>query len=81
MQVNSIILKKMRLEKFYILRLNFCEIGTFTACVLITPLPGHKQRHVWRHGFRFATLHVSDSDVRFCDDPGMRIKKTTKQIL
>ena len=68
------------LEDSYIRLLNFREKGTFTACVLITPLSGLKKRHVWRHGFTFATLHVSDSDVRFCDVPGMRIKKTTKQV-
>ena len=51
-------LKENALENSYIRRLNFRGIGTFTACVFITPLPGHKQRDVWRHGFRFATLHV-----------------------
>ena len=50
--------KENALEDSYIRRLNFCEKGAFTACVLITPLPGHKQRDVGRHGFRFATLHV-----------------------
>ena len=57
MQENSIILKKMFSKNSYIWRLNFCEKGMFTACVLITPLRGHKQRDLRHHRFRFATLH------------------------
>ena len=59
--------------------MNFRQKGTLTACVLITLLPGHIyiQRYV---GFRLTTVHVSDSDVRFCDGPGMGVKKTTKQV-
>ena len=34
------------LENSYIRRLNFREKDTFTAYVLITPLPGHKQLYV-----------------------------------
>ena len=43
----------------------------FTAFVLITPLPGHKP----------ITFKVSDlgSSQNLCG-PGMRIKKTTKQV-
>ena len=39
-------LKENALENSYIRRLYFREKGTFTACVLITPLPGHRQRDV-----------------------------------
>ena len=38
--------KENALENSYFWRLNFHKKGTFTAFVLITPLPGHKQRDV-----------------------------------
>ena len=67
-------LKENALENSYIRRLNFRGIGTFTACVFITPIPGHKQRDVWRHGFRFATLHVFSltSDFRTAQECVLR---------
>ena len=29
------------------------------------------------HKIMFATVHVTDDDVRFCDGPGMHMRKTT----
>ena len=47
--------------------------GTLPVSVLKTPLPGQMITHFWRHEITFATVHVTDDDVRFCDDPGMLI--------
>ena len=43
--------------------------GTFTACVFKTPFPGQIPTSCWLHGFMFATVHVIDADVTFCDGP------------
>ena len=46
--------------------------GTFTACVLKTPLPGQIPA--------FANRHATDTDVTFYDGPGMHTVKAPKQV-
>ena len=64
----------------YFLRLKARGNGTFTACVLKTPFPGQIPTSCWRHGFMFATLHATDSDVTFYDGPQMHTVKAAKQV-
>ena len=55
--------------------------GTFTACVLKTPLPGQIPTLCWCHvQFTFATMHTTDADVTFYDGPGMHTVKAAKQV-
>ena len=54
--------------------------GTFTACVLKTPLPGQIPTSCWRHVFMFATMHATDADITFYDGPGMHTVKAAKQV-
>ena len=62
------------------LRLKGRGNGTFTACVLKTPLPGQIPTSCWRHDFTFATVHATDADVTFYDGPGMHTVKAAKQV-
>ena len=64
----------------YFLRLKARGNGTFTACVLKTPLPGQIPTSCWRHVFTFATVHTTDADVTFNDGPGMHTVKAAKQV-
>ena len=41
---------------------------------------GKYQRHVDVIVFSFATVHVTDADVTFCDSPGMLTVKAAKQV-
>ena len=52
--------------------------GTVPGYNLKTPLPGQMITPVWRHKITFATVHVTDEGVRFCDGPVMLVCKTTK---
>ena len=54
--------------------------GTLPANVLKTPLPGQRLTSCRRHEITFATVHVADDDVSFCDGPGILIRKTTKAV-
>ena len=76
-QENSIIERKC-VGKFLYSAIEFPRKRHVHCMCFDYAFPGHKQRYVGRHGFRFATLHVSDSDVRLYDGPGTRIKKITK---
>ena len=64
----------------YFLRLKARGNGTFTACVLKTPIPGQIPTSCWRHGFTFAVVHATDADVTSYDGPGMHIVKAAKQV-
>ena len=64
----------------YFLRLKARGNGTFTACVLKTPLPGQIPTSSWRHIFTFATVYATDADVTFYDGPGMHTVKAAKQV-
>ena len=64
----------------YFLRLKARGNGTFTACVLKTPLPGQIPTSCWRHVFTFATVHATDADVTFYDGPVMHTVKAAKQV-
>ena len=64
----------------YFLRLKTRGNGTFTACVLKTPLPGQIPTSCWRHDFTFATMHATDTGVSFYDGPGMHTVKAAKQV-
>ena len=64
----------------YFLRLKAHGNGTFTACVLKTPLPGQIPTSCWRHVFTFSTVHATDADVTFYDGPGMNTVKAAKQV-
>ena len=59
-------------EKFSVFS---CTYYTLPANVLKTPLPGQMMASIWRHEITFATAHVTDDDIRFCDGPGMLICK------
>ena len=74
------IFEENELENLYFLWLKARENGTFAACVLKMPLPGQIPTSCWRHVFTFATMHVTDSDVTFCDGPGMVTIKAAKQV-
>ena len=60
--------------------LNRHRKDTFTECILKTPLPVQRPKSSWRHVFTFATMHVTDADIAFCDGPGMLAVKTAKQV-
>ena len=64
----------------YFLRLKARGNGTFTVCVLKTPVPGQILTSCWRHVFTFAAVHATDADVTFYDGPGMHIVKAAKQV-
>ena len=55
--------------------------GTYRVNVLNTPLPGQNITSCWRREITFATVHVTDDDVSFCDGPGMPIHKTEKPCI
>ena len=52
--------------------------NTLPANVLTTPPPGQIITSIWRHETTFATVHVIDDDVRFCDGPETLIKPFIK---
>ena len=64
----------------YFLRLKARGNGTFSACVLKTPLPGQIPTSCWRHVFTFATMYANDADVTFYDGPVMHTVKAAKQV-
>ena len=64
----------------YFLRPKAHGNGTFTACVLKTPLPGQIPTSCWRHVFTFAAVYATDADVNFYDGPGMHTVKAAKQV-
>ena len=64
----------------YFLRPKARRNGTFTACVLKTPLPGQIPTSCWHHVFMFATVHATDAEVTIHDGPGMHTVKAAKQV-
>ena len=64
----------------YFLGLKARGNGTFTACVLKTPIPGQIPTSCWRHSFTFATVHASDADFTFYDGPGIHTVKAAKHV-
>ena len=54
---------------------------TLPANVLKTQIPGQMITSFWRHKITFATVHITDDDVRFWDSPGMLIHKTAKPCI
>ena len=51
------------------------------ANVFKAPFPGQMLTSFWYHRFTFATLHITDDDVKFCDGRAMLISKTTKPCI
>ena len=62
----------------------FCSYNgaedTLPGNFLKTPLPGQIITSIWRHEITFATVHITDDDVKFCDGPGIFIHKTAKAV-
>ena len=49
--------------------------------VLQMPLPGQMIASFWRYKSTFATVHVTDDDIKFCEGHGMIIRKTAKPCI
>ena len=67
-------------ENLYFLWLFFKARGNGTITAWKTPLTGQIPTSCWHHVFTIATMHVTDCDVTFCDDPGMLTVKAAKQV-
>ena len=68
-------------EKFFFPEPIIALKCTLPVKVLKTLLPGRRLTSSWRHGITFATMHITDDDVSFCDGPGMLIRKTVKPYI